>query len=552
MKLNWKIGGLLVLILLAGSFLRIFDLSGLPPGLYPDEAMNGNNALEALRTAPPDGGYKSFYPENNGREGLFINIQAFVLAPLIAGGQLPEAWMLRIPSVFFGILTLLGVFFLTRELFRKNGVALLATLFLATSFWHINFSRIAFRAIMAPCFLVWGVFLLLYVFRKLEIKALSVEQNPKHQTLNPKQIQNSNDKNSKPFGASDFGHWNLFRIWNLGFGISALAILAGAVYGLGMHSYIAYRATPLLVVFVCWLAVAKHGWKTVLKIFSLFVLGAIIVSLPLIVHFAQNPQDLFGRTSELSIFSSAAPLQNLGTNIIKTAGMFFFSGDTNWRHNVAGLPELFWPMALLFAVGLILGIVALANPKSKYQDEKLFDAWHLKFGISLLFAWLVVGALPEIFSNEGIPHALRGILMLPPAIMLAAWAGGILHSWFRSKNVPKILITTLVSLFVFVLLIQGYYNYFIVWGTNHAAAEAFTENYTETAAVLNELPQALQKYVVVSAPGTLVHGIPMPAETVMYLTDTYSPEARTRKNIHYILPSEKETIPPGAFAVNLQ
>ena len=68
---------LIMAILIIASFFRFYNLSTMPPGLYPDEAMNGNNALQALRTAPPAGGFKVFYPENAGREGLFINIQAF-------------------------------------------------------------------------------------------------------------------------------------------------------------------------------------------------------------------------------------------------------------------------------------------------------------------------------------------------------------------------------------------------------------------------------------------------------------------------------------------
>ena len=58
-----------VLIFLVAAFLRFQNLALLPPGLYPDEAMNGNNVLEASKT----GNWKVFYPANNGREGLFIN-----------------------------------------------------------------------------------------------------------------------------------------------------------------------------------------------------------------------------------------------------------------------------------------------------------------------------------------------------------------------------------------------------------------------------------------------------------------------------------------------
>ncbi|MEK7086713.1 MAG: hypothetical protein AAB935_00445, partial [Patescibacteria group bacterium] len=120
-------------ILALASFFRFYKLPSVHPGLYPDEAMNGNNALEAIKTND----FKIFYPENNGREGLFINIQALFLKFLLPENGHPEPWMLKLPSAIFGILTVLGVFFLARELFRNyhgNKIALLSSFFLAVSF----------------------------------------------------------------------------------------------------------------------------------------------------------------------------------------------------------------------------------------------------------------------------------------------------------------------------------------------------------------------------------------------------------------------------------
>ena len=77
---------LILVILALGIFLRFYLITQIPPGLYPDEAANGNNATEALKT----GAFKVFYPENNGREGLFINIQA---ASIWLFGE--HAWALR-------------------------------------------------------------------------------------------------------------------------------------------------------------------------------------------------------------------------------------------------------------------------------------------------------------------------------------------------------------------------------------------------------------------------------------------------------------------------
>ncbi|MBI3088945.1 MAG: glycosyltransferase family 39 protein, partial [Candidatus Colwellbacteria bacterium] len=301
--------GLLLLIVIIAAFLRLWSLPTVPPGLYPDEAMNGNNALEALETAPPAGGWKVFYPENNGREGLFINIQSVSLA--LFGN---EPWALRLPSTIFGILTVLGLYFLTKELFRNSklenrnsDVALLAAFLLATSFWHINFSRIGFRAIMAPMFLTWGIYFLLLALNRITTAVSKLNHS--------KLIRNSK-----------------FEIRNL----LLLPALAGAVYGLGMHSYIAYRATPLLILFIflAYLLKNKEGAlrKKILVSGLWFLVASFIVFLPLGLYFFNNPADFFGRTTQISVFSSETPLKDLSLNIVKTLGMFNFAGDYNWRH----------------------------------------------------------------------------------------------------------------------------------------------------------------------------------------------------------------------------
>jgi len=159
---------LLVILCIAG-FLRLYALDTIPPALYPDEAINGNDAF----TNPG----KVFYPENNGREGLYMNLIAVSFKVLN-----PSPFSLRLVSAIIGILTVLGLYLLTKELFQdskfssaKNGqkiqnsskIALLASFFLATSFWHINFSRIGFRGILLPFILVFSFY---FIFQGLKKK----------------------------------------------------------------------------------------------------------------------------------------------------------------------------------------------------------------------------------------------------------------------------------------------------------------------------------------------------------------------------------------------
>lgn len=479
----------LVIIILLAVFFRLYQLTTIPPGLYPDEAMNGNNAIEALGDGSINSflqNAKVFYPENNGREGLFINIQA--LSIKLFGN---EPWALRLVSAIFGVFTVLGLYFLAKELFKKESVALLASFFLATSFWHINFSRIGFRAIMAPFFLVWSFWLLWKITEKLELGHLV----------------------SKP-------------TWTL----NVQVILSGLIFGLGLHSYIAYRAAPLLLIPPFLILLKKKSFKPML----LFLIGAAISAAPLLFYFYNNPQDFFGRTAQVSIFSLNSPVFELAKNILKTAGMFFIAGDMNWRHNLAGAPQLWWPVSILFLIGIIISIKNLRVTSC-----------------ALLVTWFAVMLLPAVISYEGIPHALRAIIVAP-AVMIFCALG---LAWLiekiilqidklalkfpeSPKQVSRIKKELLVLLFVFLITvsIQAYRQYFIQWAGSPNIYYAFNENYRELGSCVKLSSKDKKKYVIINADGVKIRGIPMPSQTVMFITDTFSPEKQKEKNIFYALP----------------
>ena len=150
----------LILILAIAAGFRFYNLQSAPPGLYPDEAMNGNNAIQAWGSSH----FKVFYSDNNGREGLFINLQAISIHFL---GNTPYA--LRVVSAIIGLLTVLGTYLLARRMFDNWELAAITAFLMAVGFWHVNFSRIGFRAIMAPFCAVWALY---YLYRGLETSRL--------------------------------------------------------------------------------------------------------------------------------------------------------------------------------------------------------------------------------------------------------------------------------------------------------------------------------------------------------------------------------------------
>lgn len=503
----------LVAILIIASFLRLYNLAGLPPGLYPDEAMNGNNALEAWENKD----WKMFYPENFGREGLFINIQHIFAAAL---GN--HSWALRLPSAIFGILTVLGLYFLAKELFKNKNLALLAAFLLAVSFWHVNFSRIGFRAIMAPFFLTWASYFL--------IKAV---------------------------------YANRYALFS---------VLGGLIYGLGFHSYIAYRATPLLLLIAAvylFLNVSRRQKLRIFKIFAFFSVGAILTALPLGLYFLKNPADFFGRAAQISILSSPAPLKTLGLNALKTLGMFNIAGDFNWRHNVAGAPLLFWPAGILFLIGVFLAFRNLTSQifrksdlprgstsqivrksdlpniekdNTRRSDFQKLNAKILHFAFLILISWLVIAALPVIVSGEGLPHALRSILMAPPVFVLAALGGLWLYKILEPK-LNRYLLLVICYLFLSLFVFEAYYAYFVRWGENPNVKVAFNYNDAVIARQLNELPKETPKYVVLeSVSGEIKRDNPIFLQPILFLTDTFTDEKRAEKNFFYIAKEEFEAL----------
>src|ERR1700722_1817749 len=403
---------LLVGVLIIATFFRFYHLTTTPPGLYPDEAMEGVNAQNVAQT----GRFKVFYPEDNGREGLYVNILALAFKYQILPQTAP--WSARVPAAVAGVLTVLGVYFLVAELFNahdepkgisfgeKEGVspadksksatlALLSSFFLATSFWHINFSRIAFRAILAPCCLVWTVYLLLKMIRAGKLLVSSL-----------------------------------------------LAIPAGIIYGLGFYTYISFRITPLLLLlFIPFFRKTPRFWTEV----SLFLTATVFTALPIGWYYLHHPVDFFGRMSQVSAFDDASPFLTLSTNAILTALMLVWRGDLNWRHNFSEAPELFWPIGILFVLGIAIatkfvvesvfekspGRIAIAADGRNYADE--LSRRSALFAPCFLLVWLVLGALPAILSNDSIPHALRSLLMVVPAIVFAAMGALLLYDFLASR-----------------------------------------------------------------------------------------------------------------------
>lgn len=103
------------------------------------------------------------------------------------------------------------------------------------------------------------------------------------------------------------------------------------------------------------------------------------------------------------------------------------------------------------------------------------------------------------------------------------------------------MISILWGIFFISLTYQVFDKYFIQWANHPDTRGAFAQNYVEQAKYLNNLPLDFKKYVIVEANGVFVNGIPMPAQTIMFIT-----KQKPDQNITYLLPKD-DGKPPHLF-----
>jgi 4-amino-4-deoxy-L-arabinose transferase-like glycosyltransferase len=152
----------LIIILIIASVLRLWGLANYPQGLNADEAALGYNAYSLLTTGRDEHGHS--WPVNLESFGDFKPAgYAYILIPFIKIFGLTE-FAVRLPSAIFGILGVLGIYLLCKEIFEnslevgnwKLKIEEIAALLLAISPWHLHFSRGGWEVNVATTLLVYS------------------------------------------------------------------------------------------------------------------------------------------------------------------------------------------------------------------------------------------------------------------------------------------------------------------------------------------------------------------------------------------------------------
>lgn len=404
---------ILFLILVAASFLRLWGISKVPVSLFGDELDVGYHAYSIAKTGKDYSG--NFLPLHfqslaEWRTPLYLysavpTIAAFGISPL----------GVRLPAAIFGILGVLALYLLVKEISKDEKLSLLSAAVLAFSPWQIQYSRAAFEVTELLVFLILG----LYFFFK-SLKA---------------------------------GKW----LW-----VSmALLTLTPWVYSTAKFF------TPLLLVFLFFtfrkeiLGVGKK--YLIYALVALFIIGAPIAYSTLFGGGSQRfgyisiftdptirPEVGVAREKDArmrgetgagltpTLFDKAFhnKFTLWGTHIFKnyfqafSSDFLFVKGDPNPRHSI-GLGQFYKVEAL----ALILGLIFLVT---RFKDMRL--------RLFILF-WTLAGAIPATITREGGNHATRLILILPPMVFLISY--GISETIRILKgNVKKLFILGYLTLFL--------------------------------------------------------------------------------------------------------
>jgi 4-amino-4-deoxy-L-arabinose transferase-like glycosyltransferase len=480
-------------ILAIAAFLRFYALDKFPPGLYPDEAVNATDALRALEK----GDLEVYYPNNNGREGLFMNLLALSFKFFGVGIN-----TLRMVPALIGLLTILGVYLLGTEIIGYRG-GLIASFLTAVSYWHLNFSRIGFRAILVPLILVFTFYLLFKSYHLLK-------------------------QNKKKFDKK--ASW-------------VYPALAGIIFGIGFHTYLAFRIAPAII-FVFFLLIWLVNLKNRLEIKRLvifplifFALGSLLTITPIAYHFLENPEHLGSRQEDNSI-SVLDPKNNQGKLVLavsktflQTLGQFFYKGDANWRHNLPSNPQLFPPVALSFLIGLLFitlktvsGLINLGKSFFQKKRKKIKENKIVEYGT--LLAWFFAMLAPAFLTVEGLPHALRSIGSLPAAYLIGTIPLVLLlkKNYFLSKKKKKVgfysanFAKILVASVLLLALIYNSINYFVIWGESLEAAQAFEKRLVNIGKYIASSEKDNQ-YLIVNQEAKIIEtGFPVSLETITFFS----------------------------------
>lgn len=147
-------------IIIIAAFLRLYNLSNVPPSPSLDEVSIGYNAYALLATGKDE--YGTSFPlllraYDDYRPALYV----YLTIPFVYGMGLTAA-AVRMPSVLLSLLTIWAAYgigiIIAKKLAKPDGFAYIPAVLLAISPWHIYISRLGHEANLGLALVTLGVY----------------------------------------------------------------------------------------------------------------------------------------------------------------------------------------------------------------------------------------------------------------------------------------------------------------------------------------------------------------------------------------------------------
>lgn len=425
---------ILILILVLAATLRLWNLGSVPPSTSNDEASIGYNAYSVSKIGVDEYGKFPLISQrayDDWRRSTYL----LLVVPFVFALGLHSV-PIRLPAVILSVLTVLATYYLVLSLFRKQSrlreiTALIASLLLAISPWHIYISRLGHESNAYLSFFVLGM---LYFLQGID-------------------------------------RWKKMFLSFLFFTLSMISYYAGQVI------------VPLMAI-----GLLATYWKNLLQLVRtdkrvLFgFLGFVLILIPILwaifspealIRFhgtstfdvSAHPQEF----SEMVLHRNEAvaahdligmirynrrifPIQVFIEGYIShfsPAWLFTNSGQESFKIPNMGLLNM-WEIPLI-----IIGLLAFLYHKDIDVKAK-----------KLIFLWFFLAAVPASIATQA-PHAMRAYAFLPVWQIFSAF--GLAYMIFNARKF-KMGVVLIFLAFVIYDLRSLYINYFVIFPRAQSAS----------------------------------------------------------------------------------
>jgi 4-amino-4-deoxy-L-arabinose transferase-like glycosyltransferase len=420
-----------ILIFIVAFFIRVNQLGTIPPGMTDDEIRLVYSAYSLWHTGRDVTGH-TFLPFSFVLNNFSFNPVAVYAAAPFVGLLGLSPLTARLPFALAGLGVVFLTYLLTKRITENRMIALLSAVFLAFNVWAIQLSRMAYEAVFAQVFYLWGTYVFMCDWKK----------HP-----------------------------------------SRTVLFSMVLFFLAFNSYNATKILLIPVVLIlCW--VRRKGLFKSKKLAGIVVTG-VLISLAVFIYFSVT-QGAGIHGGDITIFQNSSAASTDVNNVRRVSSApvllsYIFHNKPAYFARVFFVHYLnaFSP-DFLFLHQEASGIFSLWSRGNLYLIELpfllfgLFFVWknHRKY-VWFVIAMLAVAPLPAAVGPEPFTYATRAAFMLP---WLAVLTGA--GVWYGLSGIPQILlrraaISVVVMLYVYA--VAGYFvQYYFEWP--RAGAKYFSKD----------------------------------------------------------------------------